>query len=721
MSRLAVSTDFLRDFDRLESRMKRKLEEIVHKFAQLTPEELRRDKGLNLEPYKGSADPKARTVRFDRNHRGIVMDIGDGETFVLTRVLPHEAAERWMANNTFKVNAATGAPELIDLGAITSKANQITDTSSGGEAKRLFADRRERDFTNLGVEAELVPALMMLTSQDQLSGLIGHFPEGQAEAIIALSGDDTVDDIYKALAGAIHGEVDTDDIVAALETPAAKAQFYVVEGQDELQKMLSQPLAMWRVFLHPSQRHLAYRDSYSGPARVTGGAGTGKTVVAMHRAKALADRIERPVGKPILFTTFSRNLAQAIEADLRSLGGSDLLDVVDVLNVDQLAYRVVQEAEGKAPSVADRKYCRKLAEQVVLDRGIVDEFSGEFLINEWEQVVLANDCRSRADYFAVSRTGRGIPLSRRKRAEVWKAIEDFERALNEAGARTHPQLAAAAAGYLALRNIKPYQHVVVDEAQDLHEMQWRLLRALVAEGPDDLFIVGDSHQRIYDRRSSLSKVGIKVVGRSSKLKLNYRTTHEIMSWSLAMLGEADTSADQPGPGFDDLDGGSDTHTFAGYHSLRSGPEPELGGFTTAAEHDEAVVARVRAWIDEGVDPIEIGIAARTNKSLDRVSAALTGQGVTVCRLPQKDLPNKEGVRLGTMHRMKGLEYQRVIVVDADDAKVPLEWTMTDRDSDPVQHAVDLEMEKCRLYVAATRARDGLYITWTGTPSRFLGP
>ncbi|NLH67407.1 MAG: hypothetical protein GX471_14765, partial [Candidatus Microthrix parvicella] len=239
--------------------MKRKLEEIVHKFAQLTPEELRRDKGLNLEPYKGSADPKARTVRFDRNHRGIVMDIGDGETFVLTRVLPHEAAERWMANNTFKVNAATGAPELIDLGAITSKANQITDTSSGGEAKRLFADRRERDFTNLGVEAELVPALMMLTSQDQLSGLIGHFPEGQAEAIIALSGDDTVDDIYKALAGAIHGEVDTDDIVAALETPASMARFYVVEGQDELQKMLSQPLAMWRGFLHPSPRHLADR------------------------------------------------------------------------------------------------------------------------------------------------------------------------------------------------------------------------------------------------------------------------------------------------------------------------------------------------------------------------------------------------------------------------------------------------------------------------------
>ncbi|MEZ5380513.1 MAG: AAA family ATPase [Microthrixaceae bacterium] len=453
-----------------------------------------------------------------------------------------------MTNNTFKVNRATGALEVLNVEAVAASGatSGSGDAQAGGEG--LYRHRRSRDFTNLGISDEVVPALMALTSDEQLHGLLTLLPPSQAEAAIELTGPADVDEIYRDLAGAIHGEVDTTDVVAALETPASKARFHVVDGQDELQKMLSQPLAMWRVYLHPSQRHLAYRDSYSGPARVTGGAGTGKTVVAMHRAKALADRLDRPVGKPILFTTFSRNLAQAIEADLRSLGGSDLLEVVDVLNVDQLAYRVVQEAEGKAPRVADAKHCQKLAERVVEERGIVDEFSGEFLINEWEQVVLASDCRSRADYFAVSRTGRGIPLSRRKRAEVWKAIEDFERALNEAGARTHPQLAAAAAGYLAVRDLKPYRHVVVDEAQDLHETQWRLLRALVAEGPDDLFIVGDSHQRIYDRRSSLSKVGIEVVGRSSKLKLNYRTTHEIMSWSLAMLGEADTSADQPGPG-----------------------------------------------------------------------------------------------------------------------------------------------------------------------------
>jgi superfamily I DNA/RNA helicase len=412
-------------------------------------------------------------------------------------------------------------------------------------------------------------------------------------------------------------------------------------------------------------------------------------VVAIHRAIMLAEWLEQPVGKPVLFTTFTRNLAQAIENDLRALDPG-AAGRVDAVNVERMAVALVKEAEGGAPSVALDDYVGKLADDVVAGRGLGDDYSGSFLVNEWEQVVLANDCRSRADYFAVSRAGRGIPLNRRSRAEVWKAIDELEP-----------------------RTTKPYQHVVVDEAQDLHEAQCRLLRAVVAKAPDDMFIVGDSHQRIYDRRLSLSKVGIKVVGRSAKLKLNYRTTHEIMACSLAMLGT------DGGVTADDLDGGSDQHSFAGYHSLRSGPEPVLAGFRTRPEMFDALVGQVRGWIDEGVDPIAIGVAARTNRQVEAAKDALDSAGLTTCLLPQKDLPSKPGVRLGTMHRMKGLEYERVAVSDADDASVLAGWAMTERDDDPVQHASDLELEKSLLYVTATRARDGLYITWSDTPSRFL--
>jgi superfamily I DNA/RNA helicase len=258
--------------------------------------------------------------------------------------------------------------------------------------------------------------------------------------------------------------------------------------------------------------------------------------------------------------------------------------------------------------------------------------------------------------------------------------------------------------------VKPFRHVVVDEGQDLHEAQWRLMRAIVDEGPDDLFIVGDSHQRIYDRRSSLSKVGINIRGRSSKLKINYRTTHEILGWSLSVLGQGD---------FDDLDGGSDTHNFAGYHSYRHGPMPTTAGHDRRAEQMDAMAKQVSRWVDDGVAEEDIGVAARSqSRSFDRITQALEKAGRNYCILPT-DLPRAIGVRIGTMHRMKGLEFRRVAIVDLTDEWFPEPMALSD--DDPAQRAADLQQEACLLYVAATRARDDLWVGWYGEPSRFLGP
>ena len=366
MATLTIATSFLADYARLENWLQRRLRDLVTKFAQDDPAELGKQKGINLEPFNGSADPRSRTIRITDNHRGIVLDVGDGEHFVLTRVCTHDEAERWMANNTFKINATTNALELMDTTAIEAEAAVVQEQADPA-GERLFAHRRERDFAGLGVTDEVVPTLMVLTSEDQLEGLLGLLPPAQAEAVIALTGQDEVDAIYRELAGAIHGEVDTDDVVAALEAPASQAAFHVIDGQDELADILAQPLEMWRIFLHPSQRQLAYRGSYSGPARVTGGAGTGKTVVAIHRAKALAERLESPLGKPILFTTFTRNLAQAIENDLRALDPA-AVSRVDVINVDRLAFALVREAEGRDPKVAQDDYCKKVADEVVTER-----------------------------------------------------------------------------------------------------------------------------------------------------------------------------------------------------------------------------------------------------------------------------------------------------------------------------------------------------------------
>jgi superfamily I DNA/RNA helicase len=709
MAQLALSADLLKEYAKLEKRARNRVSELTGIFRAATESELATHKGVNLKTHTNQADPRARTVRIDDNHRGVVCAIND-KKFILHKILPHDVSDAWMARNKFKANVQTGAVEVLDLEAIEAAANEpVIDTGT----TPLYAHRKDKDFRQLGIELTLIPALRAFTHEDQLEAIIGILPPGQGEALIELTGDGSPDEIYGRIAGSFTpGSIDEDDLEEALETPAGRSQFHIVTDESDLQDMLAKPLAQWRTFLHHSQQQIAYKPVHNGPVRVTGGAGTGKTVVAMHRAKHLADSLDDRTGKPILFTTFTKNLAESIERDLRELGGVDLLDVVEVINVDKLATRVVREVEGKNPGIIADRELAAMWEDVANELG--SDHRAEFLANEWEQVVLAQHCRSREDYFQASRAGRGVRLDRRARAGVWKAIEAFNQRLaadrQGSGRRTFLQLADAAAGYLARREVRPYQHVVVDEAQDLHEAQWRMLRAAVGEAPNDLFIVGDSHQRIYDRRSSLSKVGINIRGRSHKLRINYRTTHEILRWSLQLLGNHS---------YDDLDEGSDSHDFAGYHSFMHGPEPTLHEATSRRAEIDALVAQVGQWIADGMGEEDIAVAARRGDDLDSVETRLKGAGIGVCQLGPS-APTSGGVRLGTMHRVKGLEFRCVAITGADDERIPQPSALTDKTADEVQHRLDLQREGCLLYVAATRAREDLWVGWSGRPSRFLG-
>jgi hypothetical protein len=617
-----------------------------------------------------------------------------------------------MVNNEFKVNAATGALEIVNAGAIAAHAQSVSDALEPTPLAEnlLFAHRKDKEFAQVGVDENLLPLLRIIQNEEQLEALILKIPQGQAEALILLTGNESIDEIYGQVAGSIKpDEVDTEDLAVAITAPASLAHFHVVTDEEDLAEMLARPLAQWRTYLHPSQRDIAYRPSFNGPVRVTGGAGTGKTVVAMHRAKALADKVDGcQNGKPILFTTFTRNLAQAIERDLRLLGGSELFGRVEVLNVDRLASRVVSEAEGSSVRIIEAERLRDLWETKVLELGL-DDISPSFAIREWEQVVLAQGLDSRDDYFHAPRVGRGVRLDRRARAQVWKVIEAATREMESTGQQTYLQVAAKAAGYLEQEQVKPFRHVVVDEAQDLHQAQWRLLRAAVPEGADDMIIVGDAHQRIYGRRSPLSKVGINIVGRSKKLKINYRTTRQILHWSLAVLGEAD---------FDDLDEGIDTPGEAAYHSFLDGAEPTCVGFETRGEMIDGLVDQVRRWIEQGIDESTIGVAARTNATFPILQAQLRKSGIAASALGP-DLKANDGVAIGTMHRMKGLEFRCVAVIDVSAAELPNRYAVTPKPEDPVEHEADILRERSLLYVASTRAREDVWVSWSGKPSPFL--
>lgn len=696
MPKLAIARDFMPEYASLDRGVRRKVDELFPKFEEHT------FAGLHLEKLGAARDHRTRTIRVDDNYRGIVMAPDQGDTFLLVHVLKHSEADKWIARNRFGVNVATGALEVSDVVALEDATAAL---SAGTQAALpLLANYSEKDLVQLGINEELAPLITRITTEAELSALTSVLPQGQADALHMLAAGYSVEEAWSELvAGVDPGAVDTADVAAALARPASQSMFYVASGADDLLDILNRPFDLWRTFLHPTQRRLAYRPVFNGPVRITGGAGTGKTVVAMHRAKALA---ESSPGR-ILFTTFTRNLARAIEDNLALLGGPELLARVDVLNVDRLAHQVVREAEGGQPKVVQEDELTRLWNDVVDELGL--PWTPTFLRQEWVQIILSQGISSRDGYLTASRPGRGRRLTRRERAEIWRAVEDATNRLVLSGRRTYLQMADAAAGFLAARTVRPYDHIIVDEGQDLHPAQWRMLRAAVAEHENDMFIVGDTHQRIYDNRVTLSSVGINVRGRrSQRLQINYRTTHEILAWSLALLS---------GQTFDDLDGQEDS--LLGYRSQLHGPKPTATGYPTRAAELSALVEAVNQWHEDGVLLSDIGIAARTLDTCRHVLSALESAGIEARLLTGDDTGTRSGIEIGTMHRMKGLEYRCVAVVDVGRDRVPLPTAVTATSEDEVEHQRDLQRERCLLYVACTRARDVLRVTWSGSPSPFI--
>ena len=513
-------------------------------------------------------------------------------------------------------------------------------------------------------------------------------------------------DTYCLLTVLPHEKVN--DFAASHRFGAARASRALeVRDEEELRLILAHPFAAWRAFLHPSQHEIAYRVSYSGSAQVTGGPGTGKTVTVLHRAAILAERAGQPrLPRPVLLTTFNGNLAESLHAQLDLLiPDAAVRDRIEVLNVDRLAYRVVKQARG-TPVLADERELRVRWAQAAADAGL--DLTPAFLKNEWEQVILAQDLRAERAYLTCLRTGRGRPLTKAQRSQVWQAAQQITAGLRTAGQTTHLQLANEATRLLRQAGTLAYRHILVDEAQDLHPAQWRLLRAAVAPGPDDLFIAADPHQRVYDNRVSLISLGISVRGRSRRLSLNYRTTQEILAWAVPLLGTNPVTG---------LDGEVDS--LIGYRSPMHGPRPQQKLTVSRAEEFSLLTERIGSWLSDGIEPHAIGVAARSAALVREAREALRLAGIETVSLNGRG--DTKAVRAGTMHAMKGLEFQAVAVIGVEHGLVPEPAAVTPPTEDAATHALDLQRERCVLFVACTRARDHLYVSGTGQPSIFLHP
>lgn len=385
-------------------------------------------------------------------------------------------------SHRFTVNQALGVLEVRNQQALDSIEPALRQAAAH-TPEVLFARVNDADLIRLGIDADVLPLVRVLATEAHLQALANLLPAPQFDALTGLAAGLTPEQVWQEvsqrLVGAPPTDVDTEDIAAAAaRTPD---RFALVSSPDELAQILAHPFDAWRNFLHPTQRDVAYRPTYAGPALVTGGAGTGKTVTALHRAVFLA---QREPGAPILLTTFTRNLADALDRQVGLLTEDpDIRARIEVLNVDRLAYRVVAEALGRPPAIVEHAALRELWEKAAQ---ATDGFGAVFLEREWEQVILAQAVHDPAGYLAARRHGRGTPLKRDHRLQVWEAIRQVTDALRQRDEHTHLQLADEAARILTERPALPYRHVIVDEGQDLHPAQWRLLRAAVAAGANDL-------------------------------------------------------------------------------------------------------------------------------------------------------------------------------------------------------------------------------------------
>lgn len=647
--------------------------------------------GMKFHKLNAARDPNFWSVRVSRDIRLIVHR--SANSLLLCYVDHHDKAYQWAERRKLETHPKTGAAQLVE---IRERVQEIAVPTYVAEERQapikaaLFENVSEEDLLAFGVPAEWLGDVRN-ADEDQLLEIADHLPGEAAEALLEL-----------AIGGRPQRPAVAIGAIDPFDHPDAQRRFRVMADADELALALEYPWEKWAVFLHPAQRCIVEKD-YNGPARVSGSAGTGKTIVALHRAVHLAR--SNPDAR-VLLTTFSDTLANALRVKLRRLISTEprLAERLEVHAIDGIGERLY-EMHIARPMIATREHVRQLLTDASGKKGS-QRFAPRFLLGEWEDVVDAWQLHTWEDYRDVKRLGRKTRLSEQQRLALWEVFELAKQGLTEQGLVTRAEMFSQLAEKLQTRRNPPFDFAVVDEAQDIGVAQLRFLSALGGGRPNALFFAGDLGQRIFQTPFSWKSLGVDVRGRSQTLRINYRTSHQIRMQADRLLG----------PEVSDVDGNVEDRR--GTVSVFNGPEPDIRVFDGSEQEIEAVGAWIAERISEGVAPHEIGIFVRSAEQIDRATEAAKAS-VTPFKVLDEHMETSTGaLSVSTMHLAKGLEFRAVIVMACDDEVIPLQERIESvADDADLQEVYDTERHL--LYVACTRARDYLLLTSVDPASEFV--
>ena len=673
--------------------------------------------GINLESVEGSKDKSLKSLRLDQSYRAIAFETATDIMFV--HVNAHDKAYRWAEGRRVKLDKASNRIRIVEEIEQLQKSVDVADSPAG-----LFAAFKDKKLRSLGAAEEAIAIARTIETEEELEASEERFDPLSFQVLYALAAGYSEEEVYSIVGSVIDDAHNTGDktFEELLTTEETRQTIFTPESIEELRRFFDGELEGWRVWLHPVQRKLAYKE-YNGPAMVRGGAGTGKTVVAMHRAKCIADQLAadpQSQGKRVLFTTFTTTLAKDIEANLKTLCPEHVtgsMPRIEVINLDRWASQYLKKKQFDrrvATTAEDQDQIANLWLEVFDTSTTPDGLTEEFVKAEWEQIIQAKGLDDLNSYLKASRAGRGTPLNRAKRKNLWNIFALYCAKLLQSGLAERDDVYREAIPLLLGEPGKQgYATVIVDEAQDMGEQAFKLIRALIPESKNgdknSIFIVGDAHQRIYNRRVSMSACGINIVGRSRKLRLNYRTTHEIRAWAVAVLNDVHV---------DDLNDGEDT--LDGYASIEHGIAPQLSAYGSDGDELNALTQWVSELPSDKIRDSEIGVLAYTNKQLVLIKEQFSNASIEslILTSDKADDQKSVGVRLCTMHRAKGLEFKAVAIPFMSSAQFPPKWLLDKTIDDADREDTEAQF-KSLLHVAATRAKVLLRVSWSGEPSKLV--